>query len=98
MQVNVKPGAKQSQITGVNENVLHMRLAAAPIDGAANIALLLLLSERLSLRRSSLSVIRGATSRNKTVSIDTAANDGLTVDALHARVQQAVPLSDSEEE
>ncbi|HEV2654434.1 MAG TPA: DUF167 domain-containing protein, partial [Ktedonobacteraceae bacterium] len=57
------------------QGTLKARLTAPPVDGAANAALLNLLVERLSVPRRSISIVRGATGRQKTVEIA-----GLTLD------------------
>ncbi len=46
-----------------------MRLTAPPVDGAANEALVELLAEQLGLPKRHISIIRGATGRQKTVEI-----------------------------
>ena len=51
------------------QGTLKARLTAPPVDGAANAALLNLLAERLSVPRRSISIVRGETSRQKTVEI-----------------------------
>ncbi|MDQ2886461.1 MAG: DUF167 domain-containing protein [Chloroflexota bacterium] len=51
------------------DGTLKARLTAPPVDGAANAALLNLLAERLSVPRRSISIVRGETSRQKTVEI-----------------------------
>lgn len=51
------------------QGTLKARLTAPPVDGAANAALINLLAERLSLPRRRISIVRGETSRQKTVEI-----------------------------
>ncbi len=51
------------------DGTLKARLTASPVDGAANAALLNLLAERLSVPRRSINIVRGETSRQKTVEI-----------------------------
>lgn len=51
------------------DGTLKARLTAPPVDGVANAALLNLLAERLSVPRRSISIVRGETSRQKTVEI-----------------------------
>ena len=48
---------------------LRVRLTAAPVDGAANEALVALLAERLGLPKRQVMVVRGATSRQKVVEV-----------------------------
>lgn len=64
---------------------LAVRLAAAPVEGAANAALLKLLAARLGLRRADVTLLSGATGRSKRVHLagDPAAL-GRALDALLA--------------
>ncbi len=63
------------------QGVLKARLTAPPVDGAANEALVALLAERLGLPKRSISIVRGATSRQKTVEIV-----GITVEEMVSRL------------
>jgi uncharacterized protein YggU (UPF0235/DUF167 family) len=56
-------------------------LTTPPIDGAANEALVALLADRLHIPKRAIQIVRGATSRQKTVEID-----GLTLDELRSRL------------
>lgn len=49
---------------------LRVRVRAAPADGAANAALLEVLSEALDVPRSSISLVRGARGRSKLVRVE----------------------------
>jgi uncharacterized protein len=60
---------------------LKARLTAPPIDGAANEALVALLADHLHIPKRAIQIVRGATSRLKTVEID-----GLTLDELRSRL------------
>ena len=44
-------------------------MKAAPVDGAANAALIQLLAKQLGLSKSKISLVAGATSRNKIIEI-----------------------------
>jgi uncharacterized protein YggU (UPF0235/DUF167 family) len=59
---------------------LRVRLRAAPVDGAANAALMKLLSEALGVPKTSVSIRGGGTSRIKVVEIE-----GLDQSALASR-------------
>ena len=48
---------------------LRVRVKAAPVDGAANAALIQLLAKQLGLSKSKISLVAGATSRNKIIEI-----------------------------
>ena len=51
------------------QGVLKAHLTAPPVDGAANEALVALLAERLGMPKRAIQIVRGATSRQKTVEI-----------------------------
>lgn len=74
--------------TGVIDSTLHLRVSAAPIDGAANVAVIAWLSRHLSLRKSSITIARGSTGRQKSIEIDSTANDDLTATELMRRIQE----------
>ncbi len=61
---------------------LKAHLTAPPVDGAANEALQELLAKRLALPKRAISIVRGATSRQKVVEIT-----GLTLAEIQHRLQ-----------
>ena len=67
--VRVTPRAGKTAITGVREDVLLVKLAAAPVDGAANDALIAFLSQVFELPRRSIAIVAGARSRTKRVEL-----------------------------
>jgi uncharacterized protein (TIGR00251 family) len=70
MRVRVQPRASRTEVAGPHGDVVRVRLTAAPVDGAANEALVRLLAERLEVPRSAVRILGGATSRSKVVEVD----------------------------
>ena len=70
LTVHVQPGARKTEIIGPHGDALKIRLAAPPVDGKANAALIEFIAERLSLPKSAVSLISGQTSRRKLLEID----------------------------
>lgn len=70
LEVHVQPGAKTTEAVGLHGDRLKVRLAAPPVDGKANDALLAFVAESLGVPRSAVTVVRGQTSRQKTVGIE----------------------------
>lgn len=68
ISIRVTPRARRDALTVV-EGQLRARLRAAPVEGAANTALIALLAERLSLPKRSISIVRGETAREKQIAI-----------------------------
>ena len=81
--VRVQPRASRSEICGVHGAALKIRLAAAPVDGAANTALIALLAQELGVPRRAIWIVSGASSRSKLLHVDGIASD--LVEQLAAR-------------
>jgi uncharacterized protein (TIGR00251 family) len=83
MRINVRviPRSSKNAIAW-EEGALKVRLTAPPVDGAANEALLALLSERLGLPKRDIHIVHGATRRHKTVEIT-----GMTAEALEQKIK-----------
>ena len=64
------PRAGADRIDGVTDGVLLARVAAPPVDGAANDALIRLLADALDLARSNVRLVGGASNRRKLIEID----------------------------
>jgi uncharacterized protein (TIGR00251 family) len=69
-EVRVAPRASRAAIAGVHAGALKVSLTAAPVDGAANAALIALLAAELALPKRALTIARGEHSRNKTVRVE----------------------------
>ena len=69
LPVRVQPNARRNAIIGLKEGVLYVKLAAPPVEGKANEALVGYLSDLLDTRKSDVSIERGFTGRNKVVAI-----------------------------
>lgn len=83
LAVRVIPRAGRSRIAGIRDGALLVRLAAAPVDGAANAALLVLLADAMQLPRRSLALTAGERSRDKRVRIA-----GVSASTLAARIAE----------
>ncbi len=70
LTVHVVPRARATAVAGRHGDALKIRLAAAPVDGAANAELVRFLAERLNVPRGSVTIAAGHTGRRKTVRID----------------------------
>ncbi|MBK7860595.1 MAG: DUF167 domain-containing protein [Archangiaceae bacterium] len=65
----VQPRASRSRVVGEHDGRLKIQLAAPPVDGEANAALVELLSEVLSVRRSAVELVEGHTGRKKRIKV-----------------------------
>ena len=81
MTVRVTPRAGRTAVAGVRGDVLLVKLAAAPVDGAANDALIALLSDAFELPRRNITIVAGDKSRTKRVELA-----GTSTAAMDARL------------
>jgi len=65
--VVVTPRASRSQVAGVAGDRLRIRVAAPPVEGAANEELTRFLARTLGLPRTAVTVAAGAAARRKTI-------------------------------
>jgi uncharacterized protein len=75
LDVRVIPRAKKSSLGGVRDGAVLIRLAAPPVENAANEALVSLLSDILHVPRRAIRIISGERARHKRVAIDGLARD-----------------------
>ena len=68
--LHVVPRARRTEVVGMHGEAVKVRVAAAPVDGAANEELVRFLAERLGVPRSAIAIAAGDTSRRKRVIIE----------------------------
>jgi uncharacterized protein len=74
LSVRLTPGASANAIGGLEADAsgrpwLRVRVAARPVEGKANDALIGFLAKRWGLSKSSVAIVGGATARNKTLAL-----------------------------
>jgi uncharacterized protein YggU (UPF0235/DUF167 family) len=80
LNVRLTPGAGADRIDGVVDGTLRVHVAARPVDGAANEALVRLLASTLGVANGRVAIVHGATARSKVLEID-----GLEPGAVRSR-------------
>ena len=70
LTVRVIPRASKTEISGRRDDAIVVRLAAPPVEGAANDALVEYLAHLFDRPKRDISILSGLTSRNKRVRID----------------------------
>lgn len=69
LTLHIQPGAKKTEFAGLHGDALKIRLAAPPVDGKANEALVKFLAEVLHLPKSAVTLKSGQTSRRKVLEV-----------------------------
>ncbi|RQP23430.1 DUF167 domain-containing protein [Piscinibacter terrae] len=75
LDISVVPGAKRTELIGLHDGALRVRLAAPPVDGKANEALIAWIADELGVQRRDVELIRGMASRRKQVRVDVSLTD-----------------------
>ncbi len=67
--VTVKPASSQEKIIQTATNALTVYLRAKPHDGEANNTLIRLLAKHFKVGKTTIKIVRGHKSRNKTIEL-----------------------------
>ncbi len=66
----IQPNSSENKICGLHDGAFKVKLKAAPVDCAANKALIEFLAQYLNLSKKNISVVHGELSRRKVVLFD----------------------------
>jgi uncharacterized protein (TIGR00251 family) len=69
IEVHLQPGARRTAVCGEHGGRLKIAVAAPPLDGRANDALIEWVAERLHLSRRQVCLVAGQRSRDKTLQV-----------------------------
>lgn len=70
VSVWVQPGAKKSQVDGIHDGCLKVRLMAPAVENKANKALTAFIAKALGLKKRDVHIEKGEKSRRKTVIVE----------------------------
>jgi len=84
LTVRLQPRASRNEIGDALGNELRIKVTAPPVDAAANEALLRLLADSLDCSRNRVELVRGQTSRHKTIKLY-----GFTAAAVAAKLNRS---------
>ena len=69
LTLHIQPGAKRSEIAGLHGEALKIRLAAPPVEGRANEALLRFVADLFGVPLRQVELRQGGQSRHKVVAV-----------------------------
>ncbi|MBK8302832.1 MAG: DUF167 family protein [Pyrinomonadaceae bacterium] len=67
--IRVVPRASRTEIVGIHDGALKVRIASPPVDGAANIEIVRFLAKTFGVSKGDVFIISGETSKNKRIKI-----------------------------
>ncbi|MBL8404739.1 MAG: YggU family protein [Dechloromonas sp.] len=80
LTLHIQPGARKTEFAGLHGDALKIRLAAPPVDGKANEALLKFIADTLGMAKTAVSLKSGSTSRRKVLELKGV--DRIAIEAL----------------
>jgi uncharacterized protein (TIGR00251 family) len=83
LDVRVIPRARKTEVAGLRDQAILIRLAAPPVEGAANDALVAFVAKWLAVPRRAVHVLSGDHSRRKRLFVD-----GVTADLVRAQLDR----------
>ncbi|OQW48988.1 MAG: hypothetical protein A4C66_14500 [Nitrospira sp. HN-bin3] len=81
LTVHIQPNAARTECVGVHGDAIKIRVAARPIQGAANEELIRFIADRCALTRTQIQIQGGAETRRKRLCVR-----GVTAEVLVARL------------
>jgi uncharacterized protein (TIGR00251 family) len=79
LSVRITPNAKKSEVLGILDDELKIKLQAQPIEGKANEALIRFIADKLDISRRAITITHGQLNKHKLLEID---SPGLTVETV----------------
>jgi hypothetical protein len=70
LSVYIQPRASKTELAGMHDGSIKIRIASPPVDNAANLALIEFVADRLGLAKGRIRLVSGASSRRKVLEID----------------------------
>jgi uncharacterized protein (TIGR00251 family) len=68
-EVRAQPRASRTEVAGTHGEAIKIRLAAPPVEGAANAELIAFLARRLGVSKSAVRIVKGERGKNKLVEV-----------------------------
>ena len=69
LTLHIQTGAKRTEVAGVHGNALKIKLAASPVEGKANAALLKFLAKRFGVSLRQVTLKQGAKFHHKVIEV-----------------------------
>lgn len=75
--IRVQPGARRTELAGRHGDEIKIRVAAPPVEGRANDALIKFIADRIDVPPSRVHIVAGETSRSKRVLVEGVRSDAV---------------------
>jgi uncharacterized protein (TIGR00251 family) len=69
LELHVVPRASRTQLAGLHDGRIKLQVAAPPVDGEANEAIVRFMAKALGVGRDAVDIVAGANGRKKTLEV-----------------------------
>jgi uncharacterized protein (TIGR00251 family) len=69
LELHVVPRASRTQLAGLHDGRIKLQVAAPPVDGEANAAIVRFMAKALGVGRDAVDIVAGANGRKKTLEV-----------------------------
>lgn len=69
LEIYCQPGARRTRVTGLHDDKIKIQLAAPPVEGAANAALIKFIAKACGVRQTDVRILSGEQSRYKRIAV-----------------------------
>lgn len=78
LAVYIQPGASKTELAGLHDGLIKIRIAAPPVENAANRVLIEFIAERVGVPKRCIRIVSGSTSRRKVLEVQGISAESLT--------------------
>jgi uncharacterized protein len=82
--IHIQPRASRTEVAGMHDGCVKIRVSAPPVEGAANTAVIEFVASTLKVAKSRVRVVSGTTSRRKVLEIE-----GIAADVVESALLKA---------
>lgn len=69
LSIYVQPGARKSEIVGLHDGLIKVKIKSLPVDGKANVEVIRYFAELLGITKNKITIVNGMKSRHKTLEV-----------------------------
>lgn len=81
IELHVVPGSKKTQVSGLHDNRLKIKISSPPVDGKANAEIIEFFASLFEIPKRNVELVRGELGRSKTVALS-----GITPQIFHSKI------------
>lgn len=82
VELHVVPGSKKTQVSGLHDNRLKIKISSPPVEGKANAEIIEFFARLFDIPKRQVEIVRGELGRSKTIALT-----GITSQIFHSKIK-----------